>query len=90
VYTSRKTSEPSSVDNEFADNANQDTITYHKNSHNPSLKGSYYLGVKAISGCVYQIHVKIYRKVDEHVTTIMKRVPLGGIEKGYVNYLEPV
>jgi len=53
VYTSRKTSEPTSVDNEFADNANQDTITYHKNARNPSLKGSYYLGVKAISGCVY-------------------------------------
>ena len=87
IYSSRTNPEPNAVDNELTGNANQDTIAYKTNDINLSLKGSYYIGVKGITGCVYSIHVKIYRKkVDDHVSASMKRVPLGGVVKGFVKY----
>lgn len=50
-------------------------IAYHKNGKNSSLKGSYYIGVKGISGCVYTVNVKIYHKVVEFVDPTLKRIP---------------
>ena len=66
-------------------------ISYHKNRKNPSLKGSYYVGIQGISGCIYTIHVKVFRQKDstDVVLSNMKSIELGNVEKGYLSYLVP-
>ncbi|EAS04858.1 transmembrane protein, putative (macronuclear) [Tetrahymena thermophila SB210] len=90
VYSSRKNPFPDSKDNEKAELALQDVISYHRSNKNPSLKGSYYISIQAVQGCIYQIHVKIYhKKNDGTIVANMKQIELGNVEKGYLSYLSP-
>lgn len=61
VFSSRKIPFPSGIDSEQAMDTSEDTITYVRNATNETLKGSYYVAVQAVTGCIYTIHVKIYR-----------------------------